>query len=101
MLFILQTSSLDHLAEKPAIIISMYCASESHLQISDHLKLEKSSLTSIIDRNNRETQHPHKVTVNATGPLMLDDQDTKLMIRNMIRYNEQNPCNNFKALGTH
>ena len=91
-----KTPRREHSAETLAIIISMHEEGKSHAQISDHLKLAKSTVTSIIHRHNRQLEHPLRPTTRSSRPLMLDDRARILFIRHI----EQNPRDNLKALGT-
>ena len=89
-------SRRENLAETLAIIISMHEEGKSHAQIGDHLKLAKSTMTSIIHRHNRQPEYPLQPTKRAGRPLNLNDRAKRLFIRHI----EQNPCDTFKVLGT-
>lgn len=56
-----------------AIIISMYKESKLYMQMSDHLKLAKSIMTSIIYYHNKQPEHLLQLTKQASRPLKLDD----------------------------
>ena len=52
-----KTSRREHSSETLAVIISMHEQGKSHAQIGDHLKLAKSTVTSIIHHHNRQPEH--------------------------------------------
>lgn len=70
--------------------------SKWYMQISNHLKLVKSTMTTIIHHHNRQPEYPVWLTKQVGRPLKLDKQAKRLLIYHI----EQNPYNNLKALGT-
>ena len=90
-----KTLRRGHSSETLAVIISMHEQGKSHAQIGDHLKLAKSTVTSIIHRHNRQPEHPLRPTKRAGRPRKLVDRAKRLFIRHI----EQNPKNNLKAPG--
>ncbi len=91
-----KTSRREHSAETLAIIISMHEKGKSHTQIGGHLKLAKSTMTSIIHRHNRQPEHPLRLTKRASRPLKLDDRARRLFILISKRLAPpQNPAKHF------
>ena len=89
-------SRRENSSETLAVVTSVHEQGKSHAQIGDHLKLAKSTVTSIIHRHNRQPEHPLRPTKRAGRPLKLDDRAKRLFIHHI----EQNPQDNLKALAT-
>ena len=64
-----KTSRREKSAEKLALIISLPKEGKSHAQIGDHIKPAKSTVTSIIQRHNRQQNQPLRPTKRAGWPL--------------------------------
>ena len=72
----------------------MHEAGKLQAQISDYLKLAKSTVTSIIHRHNEQLEHSLRHTKRAGQPLKLDDCARRLFIRRI----EQNLRDNLSTL---
>lgn len=88
--------SVPKTSETLAAIIALHQAGKSHAQIGDHLNLAKSTVTTIINRHNRQPTQPLRPTKRAGRPLKLDERSK----RALIRYVERRPHDNLKALET-
>lgn len=83
-------------SETIAAIIALHKAGKSHAQIGAQLNLAKSTVTTTINRHNRQPTQPLRPTKRAGRPLKLDERSKRALIRHVERY----PHDNLKALGT-
>ena len=91
-----RTSRREHSQETIAIILLLHNLKKSHSQIADHLKIAKSSVTTIIHQHNRNPEKLLRPTKCAGRPFKLDAQTQ----RQLICHVEKFPHNNFAALAT-
>ncbi len=87
MLSIRKTLRCEYSAKTLVIMISMYEAGKSHLQIDDHLKLAKSTVNFIIHRHNSQLKHLIQPTQWISRLFKFDDRAKRLFICHI----EQNP----------
>ena len=91
-----RTGRHEHSQETIAIILSLYNLKKSHSQIADHLKITKSSVTTIIHRHNRNPEKSLRPTKCAGRPFKLDARAQ----RQLICHVEKFPHDNIAALAT-
>jgi transposase len=89
-----KTFRREHSSETVAIIISLKSLKKSHDEIAQHLKLFKSSVTSIIHRKQREEECGFRSTKRAERPHKLDARAR----RRLIRHVEANLNDDFATL---
>ena len=91
-----RTLRREHSSETIAVILCLHKLKKSHAQIAEHVKIPKSSVTTILHRQERNPDHPLRPTKRAGRPLKLDARARRTLIRHVERY----PHDNFAALAT-
>ena len=75
-----RTGRHEHSQETIAIILSLHNLKKSHSQIANHLKIAKSSVTTIIHRHDQNLEKVLCPTKRAGRPLKLDAQAQRQLI---------------------
>ena len=91
-----KTVRREHSSETIAVITALHNLKKSHGQIADHVGLSKSTVTSIIHRAIRDSEH-------RSSPKKRSERSCKLNARArraLIRHVERNPHDNLLALTT-
>ena len=83
-------SRREYSSETISAILELKKAGQSHNEIAHHFKIPKSSVTTIIHREARQSEHPVQPNKRPGRPLKLDARAQRAIIRHVEKFSHDN-----------